>query len=139
MSDLVTAPRADRRRFSLHPEREGVEVTRHRRQIEYLETNLRTQLPDRFVGGNLGVYWVPGQRREPWVGPDVLVSEMKEELRRLVTHSLASPVVALATNTMTSQLPSQSSFQVAPFVAEVTPRLGDPLVFGLDPDSTVAG
>src|SRR6266567_9142761 len=40
---------------------------------------------------------------------------------------------------MTSQLPSQISFQVAPFVADVTPRLGDPLVFGLDPDSAVAG
>src|SRR5437899_2816453 len=44
---------------------------------------------------------------------------------------------------MTPQTPdsmgSQSSFQVAPFVADVTPRLGDTLVFGLDPDSTVAG
>jgi len=33
---------------------------------------------------------------------------------------------------------SQSTFQVAPFVADVTPRLGDTLVFGLDADSTVA-
>jgi len=33
---------------------------------------------------------------------------------------------------------SQSAFQVAPFVADVTPRLGDTLVFGLDADSTVA-
>ena len=33
---------------------------------------------------------------------------------------------------------SPSTFQVAPFVADVTPRLGDTLVFGLDADSTVA-
>ena len=43
---------------------------------------------------------------------------------------------------MTPQTPhsmgSQSAFQVAPFVADVTPRLGDTLVFGLDADSTVA-
>src|SRR5262245_35862781 len=57
---------------------------------------------------------------------------MKEELRPLVEHSLA-------TNTMTPQLPSQSSFQVAPFVADVTPRLGDTLVFGLDAHPAAAG
>ena len=43
---------------------------------------------------------------------------------------------------MTPQTPhskgSQSAFQVAPFVADVTPRLGYALVFGLDADSTVA-
>src|SRR2546426_427413 len=33
---------------------------------------------------------------------------------------------------------SQSPFQVAPFVADVTPRLGDTLVFGLAADPTVA-
>src|SRR5262245_61254412 len=33
---------------------------------------------------------------------------------------------------------SQSTFQVAPFVADVTPRTGDTLLFGLDANSTVA-
>ena len=43
---------------------------------------------------------------------------------------------------MTPQTPhrmgSQSTLQVAPFVADVTPRLGDTLVFGLAADPTVA-
>jgi DNA-binding LacI/PurR family transcriptional regulator len=33
---------------------------------------------------------------------------------------------------MTTQPPSQSSLQAAPFVADFTPRIGDTLVFGLD-------
>jgi Uma2 family endonuclease len=74
MSDLLIAPPADRSRFSLHPEREVTEVPQHRREIEYIESNLRVELPHRLVGGNMGVYWVPGQFREPWVGPDVLVA-----------------------------------------------------------------
>jgi Uma2 family endonuclease len=74
MSDMVTTPRADRRLFSLHEEVDVVEVPPHRRQIFYFETNLRTELPDQFVGGNMGVYWVPGQLKKPWAGPDVLVS-----------------------------------------------------------------
>jgi Uma2 family endonuclease len=74
MSKVVATPRADRRLFSLHEEEEVVEVPPHRRQIFYLENNLRIELPGHFVGGNMGVYWVPGQFKKPWVGPDVLVS-----------------------------------------------------------------
>jgi Uma2 family endonuclease len=74
MSEVITPPRADRRLFSLHEEEDVVEVPPHRDQIFYLETNLRSELPDRFVGGNMGVYWVPGQFKKPWAGPDVLVS-----------------------------------------------------------------
>jgi Uma2 family endonuclease len=74
MSDLLIAPPADRGKFSLHPERDVTEVPQHRREIEYIESNLRVELPDRLVGGNMGVYWVPGRLREPWVGPDVLVA-----------------------------------------------------------------
>jgi Uma2 family endonuclease len=74
MSDIVAAPRADRRRFSLHPEEDLTETPPHRREVIYLETNIRRELPDPFVGANLGVYWVPGQFVKPWVGPDVLVS-----------------------------------------------------------------
>jgi Uma2 family endonuclease len=74
VSDVVVRPLADRRLFSLHPEADVTEVSLHRRQVVYLETNLRVELPDRFVGANLGVYWVPGQLEKPWAGPDVLVS-----------------------------------------------------------------
>jgi Uma2 family endonuclease len=74
MSEVAATPRADRAVFSLHPEEEVVEVPRHRRQIIYLETNLRSELPDRFVGANMGVYWVPGQHESPWIGPDIFVA-----------------------------------------------------------------
>jgi hypothetical protein len=74
MSELVVRPRADRERFSLHEEEDVVEISRHRRQIVYWETNLQAELPDRFVGANMAVYWVPGQYEKPWVGPDVFVS-----------------------------------------------------------------
>jgi Uma2 family endonuclease len=74
MSEVVIAPRADRSRFSLHEEEDVVEVPAHRRQVFYLENNLRAELPDRFVGANMGVYWVQGQFEHPWVGPDVFVA-----------------------------------------------------------------
>jgi Uma2 family endonuclease len=74
MSELITPSHADRQLFSLHEEDEVTEVTPHRRQVVYLETNLQVELPDRFVGANMGVYWVPGQHEEPWAGPDVFVA-----------------------------------------------------------------
>jgi len=74
MSELATPIRADRRLFSLHEEEEVTEVPARRRQVFYFETHFRALLPDRFVGANLAVYWVPGQLQEPWVGPDVFVS-----------------------------------------------------------------
>jgi Uma2 family endonuclease len=75
MSEVVAPSRADRRLFSLHEEEDVVEVPPHRRQVVYIETNLQAELPDRFVGANLGVYWVPGELKKPWVGPDVLVAQ----------------------------------------------------------------
>lgn len=75
MSDTAIAPSTDLNLYSLHPEEDVVETPPHRHQVVYLETNLRVVLPDRFVGANLGVYWVQGQYQEPWVGPDVLVSQ----------------------------------------------------------------
>jgi Uma2 family endonuclease len=74
MSEVAASPRTDRRLFSLHEEEEVVEVPPHRRQVFYLENNLRYELPDRFVGANMGVYWVPGQFEKPWVGPDFFVA-----------------------------------------------------------------
>jgi Uma2 family endonuclease len=74
MSELVTPPYADRQLFSLHEEEDVTEVTPHRRQVVYFETNLQVELPDRFVAANMGVYWVPGQYKEPWAGPDIFVA-----------------------------------------------------------------
>jgi hypothetical protein len=75
MRETVIAAREDRSMFSLHEEEDVVEVPLHLQQVTYFETNLRRALPNRFVGANMGVYWVPGQFVHPWVGPDVLVAQ----------------------------------------------------------------
>jgi Uma2 family endonuclease len=64
----------DRERFSLHPEEQMTERPSHRMQATYTEFALRRLLPDWFVAGNMGVYWVPGELEYPYVGPDVLVA-----------------------------------------------------------------
>jgi Uma2 family endonuclease len=74
MKGVAVVPVSDHSRYSLHPEEDVVEIPPHRHQVVYLETNLRALLPDRYVGANMGVYWIPGEYEEPWAGPDVLVS-----------------------------------------------------------------
>lgn len=74
MSELAIPRYADRELFSLHEEEDVVEVPPHRLQVAYFETSLRLALRDRYVGANMGVYWVPGQLQEPWTGPDLLVA-----------------------------------------------------------------
>lgn len=64
----------DRELFSLHPEEQMTERPSHRMQATYTEFALRRLLPDWFVAGNMGVYWVPGELEYPYVGPDVLVA-----------------------------------------------------------------
>jgi hypothetical protein len=64
----------DRERFSLHPKEQMTERPSHRMQATYTEFALRRLLPDWFVAGNMGVYWVPGELEYPYVGPDVLVA-----------------------------------------------------------------
>jgi Uma2 family endonuclease len=73
MSEVAATPRVDRRLFSLHEEEEVVEVSRHRRQVVYFAASLKIELSDRFIGANMGIYWVPGQYETPWVGPDLFV------------------------------------------------------------------
>jgi Uma2 family endonuclease len=69
----VIAPE-DRSLFDLHPEDEMTERRFHARQTEYLNDALTALFPDLFVARNMGVYWVRGQRRHPYVGPDLFVS-----------------------------------------------------------------
>jgi Uma2 family endonuclease len=85
MSDVLLAPVSDDSLYSLHPEEDVTESDAHRHQVVYLETNLRALLRDRYVGANLAVYWIPGQYEEPWVGPDVLVTQptTRREPRRV--------------------------------------------------------
>jgi Uma2 family endonuclease len=70
----ATPQPVDRELFSLHPEDQMTERPSHRLQSTYLEHALRRLLPDWFVAGNMGVYWVPGEFEFPYVSPDVLVA-----------------------------------------------------------------
>jgi Uma2 family endonuclease len=71
---IVVAPREDRTLFSLHPEDEMTEHAFHDRQLEYLKFALGQSLPDWFLARNMAVYWVPGQREHPYVGPDLFIA-----------------------------------------------------------------
>jgi Uma2 family endonuclease len=72
----VTTPVApeDRTLFSLHEEDDLPESLFHSSQLGYFADALAAILPDLFVARNVGVYWVPGQREHPYIGPDILVS-----------------------------------------------------------------
>jgi Uma2 family endonuclease len=69
----ITSP-VDRSQFSLHPEDEMTEHAFHDRQLRYFSHALGLTLPGCFVARNMAVYWVPGQRQYPYVGPDLLVA-----------------------------------------------------------------
>lgn len=73
MEGTITA-RADRELFSLHPEDDMTERRSHSGQAGYFEFAFSVLLPSMFVARNLAVYWVPGQIKHPYAGPDVLVS-----------------------------------------------------------------
>jgi hypothetical protein len=72
---------ADRSRFSLHPEDEMTERRSHAKQVGYFDDALTSLLPEFFIARNMAVYWIPGQREYPYVGPDLFVSRYhpKEE------------------------------------------------------------
>jgi Uma2 family endonuclease len=98
MSDTLLAPLSDQSLYSLHPEEDVVETDPHRHQVVYLETNLRALLRDRYVGADIGVYWIPGAFEEPWVGPDVLVSQptARREPRRVYLLWEHGPIAFVA-------------------------------------------
>jgi Uma2 family endonuclease len=75
MSEAVAlTPREDRRLFSLHPEDEMTEHEFHDRQLHYAMHALGQALPELYIARNMAVYWVPGQRQNPYVGPDLFVA-----------------------------------------------------------------
>jgi Uma2 family endonuclease len=80
MSELLTTlPRADRSQFSLHPEDDMTERHFHARQVSYFEHVFTSRFPELFVARNMAVYWVPGQRKKPYAGPDLFVSRRHPE------------------------------------------------------------
>ena len=74
MAEAITLARVDREQFSLHPEDDMTESLYHGVQAVYFAEAFSEALPGLFAARNLAVYWVPGQRKHPYAGPDVLVS-----------------------------------------------------------------
>jgi Uma2 family endonuclease len=74
MAEAVTLILADRKQFSLHPKDDMTESLYHGVQAVYFVEAFGQALPDLFAARNLAVYWVPGHRKHPYAGPDVLVS-----------------------------------------------------------------
>ncbi len=75
MAELTaTTPVDEHDRYSLHPEDWVTQQDSHLAQLTYFVQAFREVRPDLFVGGDLAVYWVPGEYEHPYVGPDVLVS-----------------------------------------------------------------
>lgn len=74
MAETATIAPANREEFSLHEEDQLTETRSHGAQAVYWEFALGQLLPSWFVARNFAVYWVPGQRQHPYVGPDILVS-----------------------------------------------------------------
>jgi Uma2 family endonuclease len=71
------APVTDRSRFSMHPEDWVTQRDSHDELGAYLKYGMRLLLPDCFVARDLAVYWVPGQTRHPYVGPDLFVARSR--------------------------------------------------------------
>jgi Uma2 family endonuclease len=86
---IILAPREDRSLFSLHPEDEMTEHEFHDRQLHYAKHALGQVLPEFFIARNMAVYWVPGQRQYPYVGPDLFVARgrpVKEDVSCYLTY-----------------------------------------------------
>jgi Putative restriction endonuclease len=64
----------DIRFYSTHEEDDVPEGTLHHLWSGYLEAALRTRFPDRFVIGNICIYWERGNNRD-YLAPDAFVAE----------------------------------------------------------------
>jgi hypothetical protein len=73
-AETILTPAADRSLFSMHPEDWVTQQDSHDEQGAYFKDALRLVLPDCFVARDLAVYWVPGQLKYPYAGPDIFVS-----------------------------------------------------------------
>src|SRR5438552_1381973 len=71
---VILTPVTDRSPFSMHPEDWVTQQDSHDEQNTCFKHGLRLLLPDCFVARDLAVYWVPGQTRHPYAGPDIFVA-----------------------------------------------------------------
>jgi hypothetical protein len=74
MSSQVSPARADERdSYPIHEEDDVPETDPHERQVRYARDALQACFPDRYVGGNLCIYWEPGNRRR-YIAPDLFLA-----------------------------------------------------------------
>jgi Uma2 family endonuclease len=73
----ILTPATDRSRFSMHPEDWVTQRDSHDELGAYMKYGMRLLLPDCFVARDLAVYWVEGQTRHPYVGPDLFVARRR--------------------------------------------------------------
>jgi hypothetical protein len=63
----------ERDSYPIHEEDDVPEIDPHERQVRYARDALQTTFPDRYVGGNLCIYWEQGNRRR-YIAPDLFVA-----------------------------------------------------------------
>lgn len=63
----------DRDSYPIHEEDDVPEIDPHERPVRYARDALQATFPDRYVGGNLCLYWEPGNRRR-YIAPDLFVA-----------------------------------------------------------------
>jgi Uma2 family endonuclease len=74
VSTQVSSALVDERdSYPIHEEDDLPEIDPHERQVRYARDALQATFPDRYVGGNLCIYWEPGNRRR-YIAPDLFVA-----------------------------------------------------------------
>jgi Uma2 family endonuclease len=74
MSTHVSPALVDERdSYPIHEEDDLPETHAHERQVRYARDALQAHFSDRYVGGNLCIYWEPGNRRR-YIAPDLFVA-----------------------------------------------------------------
>jgi len=63
----------ERDRYPIHEEDNVPEIEAHEAQVRYCRDALKAHFPDRYVGGNLCIYWERGNTRH-YIAPDVFVA-----------------------------------------------------------------
>jgi hypothetical protein len=92
----VPFPVNDRDYYPVHEEDEVGEIDFHKVQTTDIYVALRVHFPDRFVSGNICIYWIPGST-SIYRAPDVFVADgFPAEPHPRVYHTWQDPPVRLA-------------------------------------------
>jgi len=72
-TDVSPALVDERDSYPIHEEDDQPAPDPHERQARYARDAVQARFPDRYVGGNLCIYWEPGNRRR-YIAPDLFVA-----------------------------------------------------------------